>query len=215
MNTRLTFQEEGMAVRVLVAATSMGKRDNYSDTVASVGGTLVGFAADDAELSAYINTPPGFDLLILDSTFPQASSLADVRDIALRLRGKPVFVARPKSALDGSQSYLMAGARAVISDDLSAAAFKAALTLIDAGHSFALSGGATASSDILERAAQLSERELQVLKGVCEGLQNKEIAHLVSVKEVTIKMHVRAIIRKLGAKNRTQAAMIARDLFLC
>ncbi len=60
-------------------------------------------------------------------------------------------------------------------------------------------------------AAQLSERELQVLRGLCNGLQNKEIAHAFAVQEVTVKMHVRAIIRKLNARNRTHAAMIARD----
>ena len=63
-------------------------------------------------------------------------------------------------------------------------------------------------------AQKLSDRELQVLAGVCKGLQNKEIAHDFNIKEVTVKMHVRAVIRKLDAKNRTHAAMIARDLGL-
>ncbi len=62
--------------------------------------------------------------------------------------------------------------------------------------------------------SQLSDRELQVLAGICNGMQNKEIAHDFNVQEVTVKMHVRAIIRKLGARNRTHAAMLARDLHL-
>lgn len=70
------------------------------------------------------------------------------------------------------------------------------------------------SDRIVNGIERLSDRELQVLQGICDGLQNKEIAHGFAIKEVTVKMHVRAIIRKLGAKNRTHAAMIARDFGL-
>lgn len=57
--------------------------------------------------------------------------------------------------------------------------------------------------------SRLSKRELQILALLCDGQQNKEIAHSFGIQEVTVKMHMRAIIRKLGARNRTHAAMIA------
>ncbi|WP_289040564.1 response regulator transcription factor [uncultured Aliiroseovarius sp.] len=57
----------------------------------------------------------------------------------------------------------------------------------------------------------LSRRERQILALLCDGQQNKEIAHTFGIKEVTVKMHMRSVIRKLGARNRTHAAMIARD----
>nr|WP_282569308.1 response regulator transcription factor [Aliiroseovarius sp. S1339] len=57
----------------------------------------------------------------------------------------------------------------------------------------------------------LSRRELQILALLCDGQQNKEIAHSFGIQEVTVKMHMRSVIRKLGARNRTHAAMIARD----
>ena len=57
----------------------------------------------------------------------------------------------------------------------------------------------------------LSRREHQILALLCEGQQNKEIAHSFGIQEVTVKMHMRSVIRKLGARNRTHAAMIARD----
>ena len=59
--------------------------------------------------------------------------------------------------------------------------------------------------------ANLTERETEVLRGLCEGKSNKEIARDLDLQEVTIKLHVKTLCRKLDAKNRTQAAMIARD----
>jgi DNA-binding NarL/FixJ family response regulator len=47
--------------------------------------------------------------------------------------------------------------------------------------------------------------------GLTSGKSNKEIAIDLDLQEVTIKLHVKTLCRKLGAKNRTQAAMIARD----
>jgi DNA-binding NarL/FixJ family response regulator len=60
----------------------------------------------------------------------------------------------------------------------------------------------------------LTARERQVLRGVAEGKSNKEIARDLEIQEVTVKLHLKSVSRKLGAKNRTQAAMMARDLGL-
>ena len=59
--------------------------------------------------------------------------------------------------------------------------------------------------------AELTRREADVLRGICEGKSNKEIARDLDLQEVTVKLHVKTLSRKLGAKNRTHAAMIARD----
>ena len=59
--------------------------------------------------------------------------------------------------------------------------------------------------------ATLTRRETDVLRGICEGKSNKEIARDLDLQEVTVKLHVKTLSRKLGAKNRTHAAMIARD----
>lgn len=60
----------------------------------------------------------------------------------------------------------------------------------------------------------MTKRELEVLRGICQGKSNKEIARDTDLQEVTIKLHVKTLCRKLGARNRTQAAMIARDRYL-
>ena len=57
----------------------------------------------------------------------------------------------------------------------------------------------------------LSVRELQVLGGLCQGLANKEIARDLELQEVMIKLHVKTLCRKLNAKNRTHAAMMAKE----
>lgn len=57
----------------------------------------------------------------------------------------------------------------------------------------------------------LSTREMQTLRRLCEGKSNKEIARDLDLQEVTIKLHVKNILSKLGVKNRTQAALRARD----
>lgn len=55
--------------------------------------------------------------------------------------------------------------------------------------------------------AELSERELDVLRGLIRGDPNKTIARQSAITEATVKVHVKSILRKVGALNRTQAAI--------
>jgi two-component system, NarL family, nitrate/nitrite response regulator NarL len=58
----------------------------------------------------------------------------------------------------------------------------------------------------------LKPREMRVLAHLCEGMQNKEIGREVGIDEVIVKMDVKSICRKLGVRNRTEAALAARKL---
>ena len=60
----------------------------------------------------------------------------------------------------------------------------------------------------------LSERELEVLALIARGAHNKEIASQLFIAEGTVKNHVTHILGKLGVRDRTQAALKARDLGL-
>ncbi len=72
--------------------------------------------------------------------------------------------------------------------------------------------GSTASAEKnAELLEKLSEREKEVLSYLVNGDSNKEIANKLDLQVVTVKLHVRGICRKLGAKNRTQAALIAQE----
>jgi len=62
-----------------------------------------------------------------------------------------------------------------------------------------------------ERSGGLTEREVEVLQLVTRGLSNKEIAHVLQVKERTVEFHVSNILKKLGVASRVEAAMWAKD----
>ena len=50
------------------------------------------------------------------------------------------------------------------------------------------------------------------MRELLEGLTNKEIGRRLEIHEVTVKLHLSKIYRKIGAKNRAQAVKIALDL---
>jgi DNA-binding NarL/FixJ family response regulator len=56
---------------------------------------------------------------------------------------------------------------------------------------------------------ELTTRELQVLRLLCDGHRNKEIADLLSIAETTVNFHIKNLVDKLGAKDRTHAVTIA------
>jgi DNA-binding NarL/FixJ family response regulator len=58
-----------------------------------------------------------------------------------------------------------------------------------------------------EVAPQLSPREKSILRYLIEGDSNKSIARKIDIAEATVKVHVKAILRKVRAQNRTQAAI--------
>ncbi len=60
----------------------------------------------------------------------------------------------------------------------------------------------------------LTPREREVLSHLSKGWSNKEIARSLDLQEVTVKLHIRGIFRKLDVKNRTQAARRAAALGL-
>lgn len=60
----------------------------------------------------------------------------------------------------------------------------------------------------------LSERELEILKLAAQGLSNREIAERLSLAEGTVKNYVTSLLGKIGARDRTQAALRGRELRL-
>ena len=57
--------------------------------------------------------------------------------------------------------------------------------------------------------AELTPRELEILEHVAEGFSNKAIARALNITDGTVKLHVKAILRKLGIHSRVEAAVIA------
>lgn len=70
----------------------------------------------------------------------------------------------------------------------------------------------TPSAKIAELAEPLSPREIEVLFLVAEGKSNREIAEQLVISEGTVKNHLSSILSKLGAKDRLQAVIRAREV---
>lgn len=73
-----------------------------------------------------------------------------------------------------------------------------------------LSVGPTSASS-QQPAVTLTSREIQVLVGIANGLDNGEIGRALFLSEDTVKSHVRRLFRKLGARNRAHAVRLAFD----
>jgi DNA-binding NarL/FixJ family response regulator len=57
----------------------------------------------------------------------------------------------------------------------------------------------------------LSDREVQVLRLLTQGLANKQIGRTLGISERTVKVHIGSVFRRIGVADRISAAMWARD----
>ncbi len=76
----------------------------------------------------------------------------------------------------------------------------------------ARAASAPADANLAARLASLPPQQFRVLVLVAQGLLNKQIADRLDVQERTVKAHLSTIFEKLGARNRTQASVILREL---
>ncbi|MEZ5536362.1 MAG: response regulator transcription factor [Thiolinea sp.] len=66
--------------------------------------------------------------------------------------------------------------------------------------------------EILKKLNSLTPQQANILTLICRGKLNKQIAFDLSIAETTVKAHLTAIMRKLGVRNRTQAALLANRI---
>jgi len=100
---------------------------------------------------------------------------------------------------------LLAGAKAFLTKDAPHEELIGAIRAVHAGRQYLpASVAATLAAKIV--GPDLSAREIEVLRLLAKGLSNKEIAYELRIVEDTAKNHVKSILRKLDAHDRTQAA---------
>ena len=107
-----------------------------------------------------------------------------------------------------------AGARGLLSREAGSASINAALNAVSNGLVAvdpALGGALLPSQNEIQafQLEELTKREHEVLVLLAEGLSNRSIAYKLEISEHTVKYHVNAILRKLGAQSRTEAVVRA------
>jgi two-component system NarL family response regulator len=103
---------------------------------------------------------------------------------------------------------LAAGVLAYLTKDVLHDELLKAIRAVHAGQTYLPAAVAAALAAQLPR-PDLSAREVQVLGLIVRGLANKQIAYTLNIAEHTVKNHVKNILSKLGAQDRTQAATAA------
>ena len=202
-----------MTLRILIADDHDMVRETIAMFLDADGSTTTEAAGDlDGALDRIRETGP-FDLVLLDYTMPGMAGLEGLRSVLDANAGKPVGLISGTATRSVAEQALSMGAIGFLPKTLSAKSLVNAVRFMAAGETYApvafMSGQDEAADASFEGA--LSNRERQVLRGLMAAKSNKEIARDLDLQEVTIKLHVKTLCRKLDAKNRTDAAMIARD----
>lgn len=154
-----------------------------------------------------------FDLVLLDYTMPGMSLPAGLSQAIEANTPNPVAILSGTAPPEVARRALAAGACGFLPKSIDADSMINAIREMLAGQTYRPQEFLDAEGR--DRAAlHITPREMDVLRGVMEGKSNKEIARDLDIQEVTIKLHVKTICRKLQARNRTHAAMLARDLDL-
>lgn len=154
-----------------------------------------------------------YDLVLLDYTMPGMNGLEGMKKAIDVSFGRPVALMSGTASKTIAQEAIDAGAIGFLPKTMAAKSMVNAVKFMAMGEKYVpldFLNAVEEEADI-PLAKQLSERELQVLGGLCQGLSNKEIARELDLQEVTIKLHVKTLCRKIEAKNRTHAAMIAKE----
>lgn len=152
-----------------------------------------------------------YDLLLLDYSMPGMNGLESMGLLRAEHPKLAVAILSGTASRDLAEAALRAGAIGFLPKTLSANGMVAAIRQMGMGQSFVPTELLVSDAPQGEGMLSLTRRETDVLRGLCAGKSNKEIARDLDLQEVTVKLHVKTLSRKLSARNRTHAAMIARD----
>lgn len=202
-------------MRVLIADDHELLRDVLQSYLEAGGGFDVVTVADLDEAMAAIDADGPFDLVLLDYAMPGMNGFAGLERAIAASEGRPVALMSGLAPPGVADKILSVGAAGFLPKTLPAKSVVNAIRFMAAGETYMPIDIARPPADKTAGDGRLSPREREVLAGLCAGHANKEIARDLNLREPTIKLHVKLICRKLGARNRTHAAMIAREQSLC
>lgn len=168
-----------------------------------------------------------FDLVLMDLQMPGFPGFSGVNEVCTHQAGTPVVIVSASESQADVRAALDAGASGYIPKSSSVKIMLSALNLVFSGGVYVppavLIGDAgvttpahaTAASPAATNGAPpptLTQRQRDVLRCLREGKSNKQIAYELGLSEGTVKIHVTAVMRSLGVRNRTQAVIASADI---
>ena len=150
------------------------------------------------------------NLFVFDYYMPGMSAKA-ISDTVADFPEVPLLVLSGWASAASVQIIIQAGARGFLPKTATSEQFTHAIQML-------LAGGTSVPADLLVGVPSsgetpwltlLTPRETEVLRATARGLSNKEIARELDLAEVTVKLQLSSIFRKVGVRSRTEAAMMA------
>jgi DNA-binding NarL/FixJ family response regulator len=216
-----------MAIRVLLVDDQELFREGL-ETLLSVHPDIqvVGQACNGREAVA-VATRAHPDVVLMDVRMPVMDGVRATRLLAEALPRCRVIVLTTFDDDEYIFDALRAGAAGYLLKDVACARLVEAIRATARGESilepsvaakviaeFTRVSGLVPAAQMEQLVEPLSERELEILALIARGDSNKEIAEQLVIAEGTVKNHVTHILGKLGVRDRTQAALKARELGL-
>jgi two-component system, NarL family, response regulator LiaR len=201
------------AVRVLLVDDHPVVRQGLRALLSTQDGIEVVGEADDGEAAVAATERLSPDVVLMDVVMPGMDGVEALRRIGERRPQTRVVMLTSYADERTAMEAVDAGASGFLLKDASPRDVAAAIRAAHRGE--AVLHPSVAAKLLAERRrppaahADLTARELEVLRLIARGLQNKQIAAQLHVSEKTVKTHVSAILRKLDVTDRTQAAMYA------
>lgn len=195
-------------MQILIADDHELVRDLMAAALTRAGGIAVTQSANHAGVLARIRRHGPFDLVLLDYAMPGMNGLDGLRAALAANGGNPVALLSGTADHRVAERALAAGAAGFVPKTMPAASLANAVRFMAAGETYA---PASALRPAPGRETPLTAQELDVLRSLVRGATNKEIARRCGLSAEVVKRLVGRLCRKLGARNRTQAAMLALD----
>jgi DNA-binding NarL/FixJ family response regulator len=212
---------EGAPTVILVEKRSL-MRDLLSRCLALTAGFEVLATTTVDECIEVAKTHDGAVILISVAGDPDSGETQQILRRATQALEAPIVVLRDGEELHKVTSVLQAGARGYVSTSMSLDVTIEALRLVRAGGQFFpasyivgmgdANSAAPASSLQSHLSGIFTARQAAVVTAVCQGKANKIIAYELKMRESTVKVHLRSIMKKLKATNRTEVAYITNQL---
>jgi DNA-binding NarL/FixJ family response regulator len=179
-------------------------------------------AADGAEALRLAQQHADLDLVLLDLQMPGTDGWTGLGRLQDACPTLPVVILSASEDPADARRAIDAGAAGFVPKSTRGPVLRAALQLVLSGGVYlpphVLTPANTAHSPAAAvrhtRAEGLTERQLEVLRLMSRGLTNTEIGGVLGVALGTIKAHVAAIFEALDVSNRTEAALVMRELGL-